>query len=169
MYSKAELSAKAHIELIDIAKEMGIAKATRLDAHELVYKILDHQASNPTANDHQQNAPEHKQHRKREHLKPKLLAESTVKNPELHNTKKNAKKVENNNLNVEKAERKEEINISDVEMPVVPELPGEWKMESGKWKVESEAESKRDAGGISGRAGEGAKMKDESGKMTDKY
>ena len=44
MYSKAELSAKAHIELIDIAKEMGIAKATRLDAHELVYKILDHQA-----------------------------------------------------------------------------------------------------------------------------
>ena len=40
MYSKSELTAKAQIELIDIAKEMGIAKATRLDAQELIYKIL---------------------------------------------------------------------------------------------------------------------------------
>ena len=47
MYSKNDLTAKAHIELIDIAKGMGIAKATRLDAQELIYKILDHQASNP--------------------------------------------------------------------------------------------------------------------------
>ena len=47
MYSKSELTSKAHIELIEIAKGMGIAKATRLDAQELVYKILDHQASNP--------------------------------------------------------------------------------------------------------------------------
>ena len=48
MYSKSELTAKAQIELIDIAKEMGIAKATRLDAQELIYKILDHQATNPS-------------------------------------------------------------------------------------------------------------------------
>ena len=47
MYSKSELSSKAHIELITIAEEMGISKAKRLDAQELIYKILDHQAANP--------------------------------------------------------------------------------------------------------------------------
>ena len=49
MYSKAELEAKAHIELINIAKELGIARATRLDAQDLIYKIIGLQSENPKA------------------------------------------------------------------------------------------------------------------------
>ena len=86
MYSKSELTAKAHIELIEMAKEMGIPKATRLDAQELVYKILDHQASNPDKTAPAPADEERKTH-KRQHMKPKLLAESTMKNPELHKSR----------------------------------------------------------------------------------
>ena len=83
MYSKSDLTAKAQIELIEIAKGMGIAKATRLDAQELIYKILDYQASNPVPQAAQQHVSED-QPRKRQHMKPKLLAESAMKTPELH-------------------------------------------------------------------------------------
>ena len=126
MYSKAELTAKAHIELIDIAKEMGIAKATRLDAQELMYKILDHQAAHPV----QEPTPSMESKdpsRRRQHLKPKLLAESTVKNPELHTSRKGKKEESAPTLN---------FQISDLEMPTVPTVP-EWSVESGKWPVVS--------------------------------
>ena len=49
MYSKSELEAKAHIELINIAKELGISRATRMDAQELIYKIIGLQSENPKA------------------------------------------------------------------------------------------------------------------------
>lgn len=118
MYSKTELTAKAHIELIEIAKSMGISKATRLDAQELVYKILDYQASNPTPQAAQQHVGDD-QPRKRQHMKPKMLAESTMKTPELH--KKANKKVEN---------KREVSDIAgngipnlNIEMPTVPEVP----------------------------------------------
>ena len=142
MYSKSELTAKAHIELIEMAKEMGIAKATRMDAQELVYKILDHQASNPEKSENEKikNENEIPQERRRQHMKPKLLAESTMKNPEVHkNRKAEVKKIkEARNPEVKNPESErpaQQLNIMDLEMPVVPEMP-EWKVESGKWKVE---------------------------------
>ena len=49
MYSKNELTAMAHVRLMEIAEQMGISKAKRLEAQELVYKILDHQATHPEA------------------------------------------------------------------------------------------------------------------------
>ncbi len=130
MYSKSELTAKAQIELIDIAKEMGIAKATRLDAQELIYKILDHQATNP---DSQVVQPQMSgESRKRQHMKPRLLAESTMKNPELHNSRKkhNSQPV----APVEEAQHAEassetpdykdfNIQLSSFELPTVPEVP----------------------------------------------
>ena len=119
MYSKTELTAKAHIELIDIAKEMGIPRATRLEAQELVYKILDHQASNPEKKTSQPAAePEQAKQRKRQHLKPKLLAESTMKNPELHTKKRPVEKPI-----APAAEPEKEFNIGAMEMPQVPEVP----------------------------------------------
>ncbi len=94
MYNKSELTAKAHIELIDIAERMGISKAKRLDAQELVYKILDYQAANPDTDNDKVPGASHSDapavadsntnQRRRQHLKPHLLAESTMKTPELH-------------------------------------------------------------------------------------
>ena len=139
MYSKNDLTAKAHIELIDIAKEMGIPKATRLEAQELVYKILDHQASHPsgesnaaketrntarnTGNEQNGAADDDRKAHRRQHLKPKLLAESTVKNPDLHN---NRKRQDNNNKKKEQpVEEQPALNfqIDTLEMPQVPEVP----------------------------------------------
>ena len=129
MYSKSELTAKAHIELIEMAKELGIPKATRMDAQELVYKILDHQAENP---DKSAPAPanEDRKPHKRQHMKPKLLAESSVKNPELHKSrnKNDNGKMRNDNPADEPPKAQSpsftpQLNIMDLEMPVVPEVP----------------------------------------------
>ena len=125
MFSKSELTAKAHIELIEMAKEMGIPKATRMDAQELVYKILDHQASNPDKSVPAPADDDRKSHR-RQHMKPKLLAESTMKNPEVHKSKKNEEpKGKNEEIKVVKPEpmKTEQLNIMDLEMPSVPEVP----------------------------------------------
>ena len=123
MYSKTELTAKAHIELIDIAKEMGISKASRLEPQELVYKILDHQASNPVKGAEKPDENEQQKSRKRQHMKPKLLAESSMKNPEVHSRKQKIEPVKKE----ETVEQHEiptlNLQISDLEMPTVPTVP----------------------------------------------
>lgn len=116
MYSKSELTAKAHIELIEMAKEMGIPKATRMDAQELVYKILDHQASNPDKSTPAPATDDRKNH-KRQHMKPKLLAESALRNPEVHRNRSDVAP------KVQLQTPPPQLNIMDLEMPVVPEVP----------------------------------------------
>ena len=78
MYSINDLTAKAHIELIGIAKTMGITRASHYSAQELIYKILDQQAANPTPDDSAATGDEApKPRQKRTRLKPTLLAESS--------------------------------------------------------------------------------------------
>ena len=79
MYSKAELEAKAHIELINIAQELGIPRAKRLEAQELIYKIIALQSENPkaiTKEQEEKNSKEAEARPKRARIKPTLLAES---------------------------------------------------------------------------------------------
>ena len=133
MYSKTELETKAHIELIDIAKEMGLSKATRLEPQELIYRILDHQALHPATGTAPEGNTPQEAPRHRQHIKPQLLAESSVKNPEVH--KRSGRKGKDKVKEVEKvtvAEKAKDIepvkpaaalNIMDVEMPRVPEVP----------------------------------------------
>ena len=78
MYNKNELSEKAHIELVEIAKELGISRAMKLTKQELVYKILDHQAATPVENKTTKEVTAPKQRRTR--LKPTPIAESNVNN-----------------------------------------------------------------------------------------
>ena len=89
MYSKAELEAKAHIELINIAKELGIARSSRFTAQELIYKIISLQSENPQAITKEQEEQQKAKvagapRQKRARIKPTLLAESSMKNPSLH-------------------------------------------------------------------------------------
>ena len=140
MYSKTELSAKAHIELINIAKELGIPHASRAEAQELIYKILDLQASNPKAIPEASAQDSDTQSRpKRTHLKPQLLAESSLNNPELHSRKKRKSKKENPSKLSDAVKAKlpkfidddpdiEEpvaptLNINDLEIPSIPTVP----------------------------------------------
>ena len=81
MYSKTELEAKAHIELINIAKELGISRATRFDQQELIYKIIALQSENPKAitKEQEQQAAmnESAPRQRRTRIKPQPVAEST--------------------------------------------------------------------------------------------
>lgn len=169
MYSKSELTTKAHIELIGIAEGMGISKAKRLDAQELVYKILDHQAMHPeqkteigeqkaesgTPSNNQRSAQDPNKGRHRQHIKPKLLAESSMNNPEVH------RRMNKNNNNNNKAEKDKpavdsdqnyhnasskpshvDFDIRDFVMPEVPTVP-EVLSPTGKLILRGESEERK--------------------------
>ena len=135
MYSKAELEAKAHIELINIAKELGIARATRLDAQDLVYKIIALQSENPKAitkeqEEQQKSKPAPRQ--KRARIKPPLLAESSMTNPALHKhinrkpqeqDKPHSSLVSNKDLVSPIEIVTSGIDIPDFILPEVPSIP----------------------------------------------
>ena len=87
MYSINELAAKAHIELISIAKTMGIARAQHYNAQELIYKILDKQAASPADPEPEGSDPV-KPRGRRARIKPTLLAESSNPTQHKHGRKK---------------------------------------------------------------------------------
>lgn len=120
MYSKSELESKALIELITLAEELGISRAKRLEQKELIYKILDQQAAMPSQTESDKSAEGEKPSRqKRQRIKPKLLAESSMKNPSVHNFKKQQEKA----AQPEAPVVEKSFDISDVEVPVIPEIP----------------------------------------------
>ncbi len=135
MYNKSELSAKAQIELIDIAKELGVHRADRLDAQELIYKILDVQANTPSDKNQQGDDQPH-QRQRHARIKPVPVAESNAKNYKAHKEKaaRAAKAAsqyaaavpaspEPTSVADEKYESEFNLNISDLEIPVVPMVP----------------------------------------------
>ena len=127
MYNKSELSAKAHIELIEIAKKLGVSRASRMEAQELIYKILDIQAKTPSTESSSNDDNLTKQRRAR--LKPMPLAESNVKNKKSFQANRRADN-NTNNQNQPKTETQNvmdndsyNLNIKELEIPVVPEVP----------------------------------------------
>ena len=138
MYSKSELEAKAHIELINIAKELGIARSARFTAQDLIYKIIALQSENPQALTKEQEeqkkamtAATPKQ--KRARIKPMPLAESSMNNPSLHRgrpDKDHSKRTlagldSPKDISVANKEMKDAsgINILDFVLPEVPSIP----------------------------------------------
>ncbi|MBO5849688.1 MAG: transcription termination factor Rho [Paludibacteraceae bacterium] len=126
MYNKIELSEKAHIELVEIAKELGISRAMKLTKQELVYKILDHQASTPVENKTTKEVVAPKQRRTR--LKPTPIAESNVNNntqkEKSSTSKKSTKKTEK--VAATDSTTKDldlNIDINDVTLPKIPQIP----------------------------------------------
>ncbi len=127
MYNISELSTKAHIELIEIAKELGISRPTRRDPQELIYSILDAQAKNPPADADQGEQPVRQ---KRTRLKPTPVAESNEEKYQAHKAEglipnmKGKKRKKNERLAAEKQiENSFQLNIDDLEIPVVPMVP----------------------------------------------
>lgn len=127
MYKAAELEAKAHIELINIAKELGIANAPSLEKQDLIYKIITLQSENPSAITKEQEeqkkvAKKEATRTKRARIQRKPIAESSRNNPELHKRSHRADESE-----VKSSENKSEdtldINIANLEFPTVPVVP----------------------------------------------
>ena len=137
MYSKAELEAKAHIELMNIAKELGIARATRMEAQDLIYKILTVQSENPSAVTKDQESKQAAQKggaeagakKKRARIKPVLVAESNSVNPGRRDSVGNGKGAPKKAKAPNKAPAQAENNPLDfdintvVSTPEVPEVP----------------------------------------------
>ena len=138
MYSKSDLSNKAHIELIEIAKELGISRSSRMDPQELIYKILDAQAKNPSQEDLHEEQNQMKPRRAR--LKPVPLAESNIKNHQAHmkQVRANKKEVAAREKAAALQKQAEEaqaalqfddikddhfFNLDALEIPVVPVVP----------------------------------------------
>lgn len=118
MYSKTELSAKAHVELIEIANNFGIARATKLSAQDLIYKILDHQAMSPDTN----NEPKEKKKlpkQRRTRLKPTPIAESNVGNNGVATKAKTAQTDEEKSNDLLKENN---LNIDDIKVPSIPDI-----------------------------------------------
>ena len=135
----------AHVRLMEIAEQMGISKAKRLEAQELVYKILDHQATHPeavaegggrkadvqNANDNGGQKTEGAaggKHSRRQHMKPRLLAESSMNNPEVHH--RSEKRNNDDRRQDAPVPEPEKVNpkndpfdISNFVMPEVPTVP----------------------------------------------
>ena len=132
MYNISELSSKAHIELIEIAKELGISRPTRRDPQELIYSILDAQAKAPQqASSAQQDGVERPARQKRARLKPTPVAESNEEKYQAHKAeglipkvkaKKRKGKLERNTDNKQES-LTFDLNINDLEIPVVPMVP----------------------------------------------
>lgn len=135
MYSKAELEAKAHIELINIAKELNIARATRLNAQDLIYKIISLQSENPQAitkeqEEMQKNASSARA--KRTRIKPTPLAESSMKNPSIHKRANRTQDSEDKSQSTIVSNKDlispieivtSGVDIPDFIFPEVPEIP----------------------------------------------
>ena len=137
MYSKAELEAKAHIELINIAKELGIARSSRFTAQDLIYKIIALQSENPQALTKEQEAQKKTKapatpRPKRARIKPMPVAESSMNNPSLHKranrpaAEQPAAKstlVTSKDLTSPVALDSSSISIPDFVLPEVPTIP----------------------------------------------
>lgn len=124
MYSKDVLSQKTQPELVEIAKELGVSKSSKLKKEELVYKILDFQAANPSKEDIEQEQNQKKQ--KRVRLKPLPVADSngkqdSAKEPNAGNAKKTPQDFKKKNT--PPAKNNKEISLFDVEVPQIPVVP----------------------------------------------
>lgn len=112
MYTKKELIDMPLLRLQELAKELGISRIARFNQQELVYKVLDIQASQMASADDEKNA-ENRPRRSR--LKPSPIAESNVKR--LNQMKPSASK------NDEQKETKLNVKSFDFEIPEISSVP----------------------------------------------
>ena len=73
MYDIIELNGKLVAELKEIAKELNIDKYEGLKKQDLIYKILDHQALNPSADEVQKESKEKKSKNKKKRVRKDSL------------------------------------------------------------------------------------------------
>jgi transcription termination factor Rho len=132
MYDIIELNGKLVSDLREIAKRLSIPKVDKLLKQDLIYKILDHQALNPTEEVLEKEKKEIKktQRAKRSRIsrgseKEKLLSKKIEQTPSAPHKKETASsevnKLEETTIKNEKL--KKEIVNQKIENPVAPAKP----------------------------------------------
>ena len=112
MYSKTQLEQQSLEELKQTAKELGLTKISRLNAQDLIYKILDFQAQKEVSQPMEEKT-ENVKRKTRARIKPKPIAESNVK-------KENSEAIKQRKT---KPTKSDEIVINDLKLVDIPEIP----------------------------------------------
>ena len=112
MYSKTQLEQQSLDELKQTAKELGLTKISRLNAQDLIYKILDFQAQKEVSQPAEEKT-ENTKRKTRARIKPKPIAESNVK-------KENSEAIKQRKA---KPAKSDEIVINDLKLADIPEIP----------------------------------------------
>lgn len=142
-----ELKKKSEEELLSIANELGIKKpmfGKMPQGIELIYKILSVEATLKTPINSDNNAEDNKPRQHRARLKPEVIAGSNQKgkNQKKEKTSSTPKKASEEAKNVTEVNNIKNININDVEVPVisnVAELTN--KVNEPKTRVSSKKDS----------------------------
>lgn len=142
-----ELKKKSEEELLSIANELGIKKpmfGKMPQGIELIYKILSVEATLKTPINSDNNAEDNKPRQHRARLKPEVIAGSNQKgkNQKKEKTSSTPKKTSEEAKNVTEVNNIKNININDVEVPVisnVAELTN--KVNEPKTRVSSKKDS----------------------------
>ncbi len=142
-----ELKKKSEEELLSIANELGIKKpmfGKMPQGIELIYKILSVEATLKTPINSDNNAEDNKPRQHRARLKPEVIAGSNQKgkNQKKEKTPITPKKTSEEAKNVTEVNNIKNININDVEVPVisnVAELTN--KVNEPKTRVSSKKDS----------------------------
>ena len=79
MYRKDELLTKAEIEIITLAKELGISHTSRKSKEQLIYDILDLQGKDPSTTKKEEKETPVQPRQRRTRMKPELIADSSQK------------------------------------------------------------------------------------------
>lgn len=130
MYRKDELNAKAEIEIINLAKELGISHPTRKTKQDLIYDILSLQSEKPeSVKRNDEPRPEQQPKPRRARMKPEPIAESNLKN----GRSKQSRSATESGRKAEKEARTQEaeprisaaasIDINSLEVPTIPQIP----------------------------------------------
>ena len=142
MYNKSQLDKKSLEELKTIAKELKLTKISKLKKQELIYKVLDYQAANPAKETIEKEQTKSAKPTKRARLKPKPVAESNlnsskttatepkneVKKAEVKKTRKQVEKpIKDNNI--------DDIEISELVLPDIPNIPNVEDVKIGRAHV----------------------------------
>lgn len=147
MYRKDELLTKAEIEIITLAKELGISHTSRKSKEQLIYDILDLQGKDPSTTKKEEKETPVQPRQRRTRMKPELIADSSQKR-----TKGGQSKQAKMQQKVQKQPQKEvtvseetavNIDINSLEVPTIPQIPEmkDWTSFSRKSQQPAEPES----------------------------
>lgn len=143
MYRKDELLTKAEIEIITLAKELGISHTSRKSKEQLIYDILDLQGKDPSTTKKEEKETPVQPRQRRTRMKPELIADSSQKRTKGGQSKqaKTQQKVQKEVTVSE--ETAVNIDINSLEVPTIPQIPEmkDWTSFSRKSQQPAEPES----------------------------
>jgi transcription termination factor Rho len=122
MYNKSQLDTKSLDDLKKIAQELKIPKLNKLTEKDLIYKILDHQAANPSKEETEKLSEPKPKTQKRTRLKPKPVAESNVGSSKTINSQSQTAKTPTATSTNDKKAQKNIFEMPDFILPEIPKI-----------------------------------------------